>query len=145
MDPITIGLLSSGVGSLIGGIGAAGQAKEAARREKINALLGAQDTRFSPFVAGQSKKLAEMDAGPGLLGGALSGAVAGFQQGQKLKGADLFGKANQDVTDALNIKTDIGGLNTGKKPTLVDQSKYAVNQMQPFNPYASQSLYASNF
>jgi len=143
MDPITIGLLSSGVGSLIGGIGAAGKAKEAARREKINSLLGAQDTRFSPFVQGQSKKLAEMDAGPGLLGGALSGAVSGFQQGQKLKGANLFSQGNQDVSDALKIKTDIGGLNTGNAPTLFDANKYAVAPMQSFNPYASQSLYAS--
>lgn len=144
MDPITISLLASGVGSLVGGIGAAGKAKEAARRQNINALLGAGDTRFSPFVQGQSKKLDETDPGPGLLGGALGGAVAGFQQGQKLKGANLFSKGNQDITDALKIKTDIGGL-AGRKPlSLVDSNKYAVKPMEPFNPnaYSSQSFYA---
>lgn len=140
--PLPLGLLATGAGALIGGIGAAGRAKEAARRERVNALLGAQDTRFSPFVAGESRKLTEMDAGPGLLGGALSGAVAGFEQGQKLKGAKLFG----DGKDALNIKTDIGGLGMRKPLSLVDSDKFAVKPVLDefnLNAYAPQAFYAS--
>lgn len=113
MDPLTISLLSSGVGSIIGGIGANKQAKEAARRERINSLLGAQDTRFSPFVAGQSKKLAEMEAGPGLLGGALSGALAGFQQGQKLKGLGVEEDGFEKLQDATKKGPDMAGQNYG--------------------------------
>jgi hypothetical protein len=129
MDPITIGLLSSGVGSLIGGIGANKQAQEAARREKINSLLGAQDTRFSPFVAGQTKKLAEMEAGPGLLGGALSGAVAGFQQGQKIKGLGVAKDGFQKLQDATKKGADLAGQSYG-----VQNPYQMMGQPQRYNP-----------
>jgi hypothetical protein len=139
-----IPLLVMAAGAAAGMAGAKRKEAEAARRENFNSAAGANDTRFSPFVAGRTQQLAPSDPGPGLLGGGLSGALAGLQQGTNLKGLDVFKGGMDKVSDALNIKTDIGGLNTGKKPTLFDANKYAVNPMPSFdqNAYAPQAFYA---
>lgn len=143
MDPITISLLSSGVGAAIGGFGAAAKAKEAARREQINSLLGAQDTRFSPFVAGQSRKLAETDPGPGMMGGLLSGAVAGFEQGQSLKGLGVASAGAQGMEDAALKKSYLTGFGNKKPLSLIDEDKFSFTAPQ-FNPYATSPVYAFN-
>jgi hypothetical protein len=141
-DPVSLGVMAGG--GLLGMIGGNRQAKEAARRENYNAQIGANDTRFSPYVATRGNLLQETEAGPGGVGGAMGGLLAGFQQAQKIKGAGLFDTGRENVLDATKKGTDVmTGMGNKKALNLVDTNKFAFNP-QPMNPYASSQLMAYN-
>ena len=84
-------MLGALLGTIGGGIasafGADRQAQEAARRERFNAQMASLDTAYSPFVRGQSQRLAETERGPGVLGGLLGGALGGASTGMSLDNA----------------------------------------------------------
>jgi len=104
VDPITIGLIAGGASALLGGIKGAQQKKEAARRERLNAELSALDTAYAPLVKGTTQKLQEIDAGPGVLGGALGGGISGFQGGATLAGSINKMNAYGSLADQLKAK-----------------------------------------
>lgn len=83
LAPLIAGAASAGVGALQG----KAQSDEAARREKLNADLGALDTAYSPFVSAKSTKVAQTDPGMGMLGGGLGGALSGVQTGMNISNA----------------------------------------------------------
>lgn len=83
LAPLIAGAASAGVGALQG----KAQSDEAARREKLNAELGALDTAYSPFVSNKSTKVAQTDPGMGMLGGGLGGALSGVQTGMNISNA----------------------------------------------------------
>lgn len=80
----TASLVSAGVAAAsaaAAGVAAKNRADEAKRVAKMNAELGSLDTKYSPFVSGQSVKQAVPDAGPGMFAGALSGGLGGLKAG----------------------------------------------------------------
>lgn len=80
-------LLGTIGGGIASAFGAAAQAQEAARRERFNAQMASLDTAYSPFVRGQSQRLAPTERGPGALGGFLGGGLAGASTGMSLDNA----------------------------------------------------------
>lgn len=99
--PLLLPLVGAGVQGGIGLIAAKQQRDEAKRRENLNAQLGALDTAYSTFLKAPSQKVANIDPGPGALGGALSGAVAGFAQGQNFNEAMAKGNYYDQLAKKL--------------------------------------------
>ena len=81
---------------------AADQRKEAARRERVNNQLSALDTSYGTLVGSKAGgKLAEMDAGPGLLGGALTGGLSGYKTGSEIGNSLDSAKIDNAYADTL--------------------------------------------
>jgi hypothetical protein len=80
-------LLGAVGGGIASAFGADRQAQEAARRERFNAQMASLDTAYSPFVRGQSQRLAQTERGPGAAGGFLGGALGGASSGMSLDNA----------------------------------------------------------
>lgn len=78
------------------------QQKEAKRQAELNDKLASNDTRFGAFSRGldSGRKVGAVSGdGPSALGGALSGALAGVQQG-----ANIYQGMQQADMNALKLK-----------------------------------------
>lgn len=87
------------------------QQKEAARRERVNQQLSALDTSYGTLVGSKAGgRLAEMDAGPGLLGGALTGGLSGLQTGMNISGGLDKAKLDNAYADVLKKGNSAAGM-----------------------------------
>jgi hypothetical protein len=109
LDPLTIGLITTGVGALGGFLSGKAKEEEARRIEKMNREMSAADTLFNPLIKTKAYTQEVPDRGPGAFGGALTGALAGFNQAQ------MFNKSSgsQNAYEELLKKMQAGQAGQG--------------------------------
>lgn len=103
MDPITLALVMGGTNAVLGGL----KAKDAQQRDYATMLGNAEAMRYSPWTNIQTKMQGPSAPSTGLseLGGALSGGLEGYAQGQNIKETKAANEANrksQGIIDAKN-------------------------------------------
>ena len=100
MDPITIGLLAGG--GLLGFLKSKANNKEADRRDRLNAALQANATKFQAFGHGDANGVMPSMEKQSILGNTLGGAFAGGMQGQNIASSMAKDNAYKKMLERIN-------------------------------------------